>query len=790
MTNRRPIGNLPAGLAVLAAVLGVRAAAQPILLRGTSAELQETVSVSTYAGAVPATIAPVEVSGQILLLVLSDAIAPDRKDRVRAEIQSFLQSGELKNTRLGALHGEEFVEEDPFRTRAQAVVALRRVLAAQASEPAPYAAAKFYRWLANAAGQFGSNWSSVVLIGPAPDLDAPLREYAAAYVASHFEAQKVRLSYWNPDGADAGWFGEVCRATGGASLANGLQDLGGPAADSQVWREIAWKPPTEVRGFLLYRARLTSSAGAAPAAGGSVEVPAVAVRAGAELPDLDAYTALRQNVETARRLASETKPTDEQAGQIRAELEHALSTNPSEPDALRLAADFYTRFNDYATVAQLLAILAETSPKDGVLLAELGHAHFQAQQMPQAEAVLLRAREAGEGSARVTEELARIHLSRGDDAGAMPFLDESLKKDAKQPSLWFLRADAAGRLKNWKTQSGSLERGLELDGQLERRTALVRIYLDHKEGDQALRHIRLVTAALPKDPKVGQTYAEFLDELGRSDDALALWQQVRELDGSLEVAHFRVTRLLVDKGALPDALRAADARLGGRSEIRPALRDQGRDSGKARHGLCGPACSAQGRRIARRSRAAAALERTRRHLRPGCRAMLSASGRGTGETIAAIAGLSARAGTLPGDRAARQRCGERAKVRGASGGRSGGGHPLVWPALRHDDVSRGAWIPGGLEALAFIAHSKPKTPPERFFVEYAKAVRLHKQGNDKVATVYFEAIRQHFELLSALEALGQRDGDRVRISLSLRDKKAQQQTEKVINLLGWKLQRK
>jgi hypothetical protein len=92
-----------------------------------------------------------------------------------------------------------------------------------------------------------------------------------------------------------------------------------------------------------------------------------------------------------------------------------------------------------------------------------------------------------------------------------------------------------------------------------------------------------------------------------------------------------------------------------------------------------------------------------------------------------------------------------------------------------------------MEALAFIAHSKPKTSPERFFVEYAKAVRLHKQGNDKVANAYFEAIRQHFELVSSLETLGRRDGDQVRISLSLRDKKAQRQTEKVINLLGWKL---
>ncbi len=111
----------------------------------------------------------------------------------------------------------------------------------------------------------------------------------------------------------------------------------------------------------------------------------------------------------------------------------------------------------------------------------------------------------------------------------------------------------------------------------------------------------------------------------------------------------------------------------------------------------------------------------------------------------------------------------------------------VAAAAKHADPAQGVWVPGGLEALAFIAHSKPKTSPDRFFVEYAKVVRLHKQGNDKAGNAYFEAIREHFELVSALEALGQRDHDKVRITVSLRDKKSQHQTEKILNMLGWKL---
>lgn len=785
MSSARIMGNLPACLVILGGWICAPLAAQPILVPGVpgaSGEPQETVSVSTYAGSVSATVAPVEVSSQTLVVVLSDFISPDQKDRVRGEIQSFFQSGSLKDLRLGVLRGEEFTAENPFRTRVQFQAALRRSFAASGSvtptgQPS-LPAAGFYRWLAHAAGQFGSQWSSVVLIGSAPDVDASLREYAATYVASRFQVQKVRVTYWNPGGPSPGWFGEICRATGGAVLANGLRDVNDAAAGVEGWREVAWQSPTAVRGFLLYRARVTIAG----------EFPSVALRAGVELPDLDTYAAMRQSIQTARKLLGETKPTEQQAGQIRTELEQALRVNPSEPDALRLAADFYERFNDYTTTAQLLAILAESRPQDGALLAELGHAHFLAKELPQAEAVLLRARETG-GSAQVAEELARVHLGRGDDAGAIPFLDESLRKNEKQPAIWFLRADAAGRLKDWKTQAASLEHGLEQESQLERRTALVRIYLDHKENDRALRHVQLVTAALPKDSKVGQTYAEFLDELGRPDEALVLWRKVIELDSSLEVAHFRVTRLLVDKGALADALLAADAGLTAapksarlylaKSEI---LEKQGTVYA-ARQVLRKAAASLDDPALLRRW---SELE--------------DLSGRDAARSYLRLAEVlekqSPQSPATPDYLHALERCQE-AAVRDndaesankcATRLEAVGHQSYVGPAGgKRDEQVQGVWIPGGLEALAFIAHSKAKTPPDRFFIEYAKAVRLHKQSNDKAATTYFEAIREHFELVSALEALGQRDHDRVRISLSLRDKKAQRQTEKILERLGWKL---
>jgi len=67
----------------------------------------------------------------------------------------------------------------------------------------PYAGEKFYNWLAHAAGQFGSQRSFFGVIGSVPDVDAALRDYATIFVASRFQAQKVRISYWNPDGSGA-----------------------------------------------------------------------------------------------------------------------------------------------------------------------------------------------------------------------------------------------------------------------------------------------------------------------------------------------------------------------------------------------------------------------------------------------------------------------------------------------------------------------------------------------------------------------------------------------------------
>ena len=98
------------------------------------------------------------------------------------------------------------------------------------------------------------------------------------------------------------------------------------------------------------------------------------------------------------------------------------------------------------------------------------------------------------------------------------------------------------------------------------------------------------------------------------------------------------------------------------------------------------------------------------------------------------------------------------------------------------------WIPGGIDALSFIVGGQQGVAPERFLVDYCRRiVSRSQQGNaqemvllQKSVTGYFEQLRQ----LTLMAAMGQ---GRATLKLSVANKGAQVQTERVLNLLGWKL---
>jgi tetratricopeptide (TPR) repeat protein len=380
-------------------------------------------------------------------------------------------------------------------------------------------------------------------------------------------AQRFRVGYCNIVCNAVPLLYAGAKLTGGIGAAEPASWIDRTDQSLHTFGELGWDEPGLSRGFHLYTAQPVNGSGTVVASVGRIAYPS-----GQPLPDLEQYAKLIESVKSAADLLQKASLNADENAQLRAHLETALSINSRDHTALRLAADFYERYNDHKTAAGLLASLTEVDPRNGALWNEFAHQYFAGNNMEAAEKALGRGRALKAVSAVAAAELARIHLARHDAVGALPLLDESLRLDDKNQELWFLRADVCRTLKDWKCEAESLDRGISLGGdqaggdqaggdQTAHRTTLVRLYLDHGSAAQASAQADVIIQSLPADPGVRATWAGYLEELKRPADALQMWRQTIELDKSREDAHYAVARLLLDKGDLPRALEASETGL-------------------------------------------------------------------------------------------------------------------------------------------------------------------------------------------------------------------------------------
>ncbi len=97
-------------------------------------------------------------------------------------------------------------------------------------------------------------------------------------------------------------------------------------------------------------------------------------------------------------------------------------------------------------------------------------------------------------------------------------------------------------------------------------------------------------------------------------------------------------------------------------------------------------------------------------------------------------------------------------------------------------------LPGGIDALAFIARAREHSSSERFLADYCRAVVDNTvPGNPKAAQQYLEDIRNYLRKLAGIESVGSSEKDKTVVVLSLRNPTSRQDTEDVLALLGMQL---
>ncbi len=102
-----------------------------------------------------------------------------------------------------------------------------------------------------------------------------------------------------------------------------------------------------------------------------------------------------------------------------------------------------------------------------------------------------------------------------------------------------------------------------------------------------------------------------------------------------------------------------------------------------------------------------------------------------------------------------------------------------------------AWVPGGMKALAAIAGVAPASAPvssQNFFAEYSRVlVREVSPGLARGVPEYHRLLETYMASIAELGHSGERGEDKTVITLSLAGEEQRKNTERILNLMGWRL---
>jgi Flp pilus assembly protein TadD len=775
-----------AGLLLLAG--SALAWAQDFVVR-TVASPPPAISVTLDSGKSDARVIEITPTPELLILLSPDALTPEDLAPVQTFAIALFQ--ELRSkvpVRIGVISGGSVDVAGPIRSVQEIRTALR---AAQFDtfQPKALDAAALMSGITASLESVPSEWAFTLIAGHMPQTqngpvsdvvkDPDVEKYAIAYMARQLIARKRSLLFWDPSAAPmAAWTRMLSRNTGGfafdqpAELAAGLlsqETLAGITPNLQ--------PPRS--GFRL----------------DSVAIDAVPELAGAPTPLIvsssPAIPAISQFAELrtltghiASALADQNAPATALAG-ARDDLDKALRINPADWTAVSLGITLTERQKDAAAEIPLLEQAVELKPAEAPLWQALGNLQYDRKDFVPAEASLLRARQLGIKNARIAGQLGRIRYESKDYAGAQPLIDESLSLDATQQPLWFLAAGMAKTAGNTGKQAVSLERALALGGlHIEERVELIRIYLakgDDAGKANAARNADLELPNLPAEPGIQTTWAEFYQQLGRSGDALALWKKALELDPKREPAHAAIAKIFLDGKRYADALDAAEhgieyAPESPRLQLAKAIALEHLDRiYEARHAL--DAFTPKTEDVDLLKHQAGVSDVFGGNAPAAYRRLAEALGNGGSDVLKRGWQVSLRDGddTAAAWFESKMPASERSEKRDAA-------------STRDAKQSNGVWIPGGFDALMFMAHGPAGSSPERFILDYCRTVLVNEPNpNQTGINAFRKSMDEYFAQLKTLLSMGVKTGDQSVITLSMADKKSEKQTETVLALLGWRL---
>lgn len=698
---------------------------------------------------VPLRTGPARSADAPMVAVLADWLTEEDRKELAAQLRKRLaQTQSRERMAIVVIRGLEPVPLPPVRTAAELErdLALALEAAPGGDAAARPAAEQVYDLLLGMMPEAEEAWRDWVWMGRLPPLgDALARDYLAARLSRALGEARLRLLLW-PEEGQPDWI-PAARTAQAARLV-----------------EAEWEAPTVGEGFELFRLAVEGN-----------EWPWVAAAPGFRLPGVAELTRF---LELARAAA------DSGAGpQELSRLQAALGVYPNYVPALEAGAALGERLEDFRSAAFFLERLAAKRPTDSLILRRHAAAAWRAR-LPEAETVLRRALEAMPQDAELLEWLGRARIAAGDDREAYGLIRRSLEQRPDNTVLWWIAADLARSLGDESGERAALREALDREpGRADRRARLVALSLKAGDGPVLKRTLEEAErwAAGEKDTSILAQFATGWEALGDSGRALQLWERTVGLDAGFEKGHLAVCRLLEVRRDWQAMLRAAErglSALRGSAGLHLARARALRETG-----------SHQGSRRALREAAAVVKDFQIAQARAETEDLFGGSA-----SLAAWESLLEAAKAAGADAARTEQIRQRAIRAALREGEAGiAARYMELPEAPQDSGGpqggeRGLLIPGGVAVLRFLSGIGGPEDPGEYLTAFARAVVQRSLFvTEKEWERYYEPLLEHYDRLLELRRPFPLTHRGTEILLSAESQRHRQQTQRALELLGYRL---